>query len=91
MFEFNNSCLSSKRKLEINLSNLKNNIKEVKNIILDDVEIIAVLKASAYGNGAEILLNTIKNEGINNFAVAIPQEGEKLRKFWPKRWRFCCR
>jgi len=67
-------------RLEINLSNLKHNIKEVKNIISDKTEIIAVLKASAYGNGAEILLNTFKNEGINNFAVAIPDEGEKLRK-----------
>lgn len=67
-------------RLEINLSNLKYNIKEVKNIIGSNVDIIAVLKASAYGNGAEILLNTFKNEGINNFAVAIPEEGEKLRK-----------
>lgn len=67
-------------RLEINLSNLKYNIKEVQNIIGNDVDIIAVLKASAYGNGAEILLNTFKNEGINNFAVAIPEEGEKLRK-----------
>ena len=53
-------------RLEINLSNLKYNIKEVKNIIGSNVDIIAVLKASAYGNGAEILLNTFKNEGINN-------------------------
>jgi len=67
-------------RLEINLSNLKHNIIEVQNIVSDNVEIIAVLKASAYGNGAEILLNTFKNEGINNFAVAIPEEGEKLRK-----------
>jgi len=67
-------------RLEINLSNLKYNIKEIKNIISSNVEIIAVLKASAYGNGAEILLNTLKKEGINNFAVAIPEEGEKLRK-----------
>jgi alanine racemase len=67
-------------RLEINLSNLKYNINQIKNIISDKTDIIAVLKASAYGNGAEILLNTFKNEGINNFAVAIPEEGEKLRK-----------
>lgn len=67
-------------RLEISLSNLKHNINEIKNIISNNVEIIAVLKASAYGNGAEILLNTFKNNGINNFAVAIPEEGEKLRK-----------
>ena len=67
-------------RLEINLSNLKYNINQIKNIISDKTDIIAVLKASAYGNGAEILLNTFKNEGITNFAVAIPEEGEKLRK-----------
>lgn len=67
-------------RLEINLSNLKHNIKAVKSIVSNNVEIIAVLKASAYGNGAETLLNTLKSEGINNFAVAIPEEGEKLRK-----------
>lgn len=67
-------------RLEINLSNLKHNITEIKKVISKSTEIIAVLKASAYGNGAEILLNTFKKEGINNFAVAIPEEGEKLRK-----------
>lgn len=67
-------------RLEINLSNLRHNIKEVKHIVSSKTEIIAVLKASAYGNGAETLLNTFKNEGVSNFAVAIPGEGEKLRK-----------
>ena len=67
-------------RLEINLSNLRHNINQIKTIISNTTEIIAVLKASAYGNGAEILLNTFKSEGINNFAVAIPDEGEKLRK-----------
>lgn len=67
-------------RLEIKLSNLKHNIEAIKNIIFNNAEIIAVLKASAYGNGAEILLNTFKDERINNFAVAIPDEGEKLRK-----------
>jgi len=67
-------------RLEINLSNLKYNINQIKNIISEKTDIIAVLKASAYGNGAEILLNTFKDEGINNFAVAIPSEGEKLRE-----------
>lgn len=67
-------------RLEINLLNLKHNINEIQKNISNDTEIIAVLKASAYGNGAEELIYTFKNSGINNFAVAIPQEGEKLRK-----------
>ena len=67
-------------RLEINLSNLKNNILEIKSKLDKNIQIIAVLKAAAYGNGAEKLLNTLKAEGINDFAVAIPNEGEKLRK-----------
>ena len=67
-------------RLEINLSNLKNNILEIKSKLDKNIQIIAVLKAAAYGNGAEKLLNTLKAEGINNFAVAIPNEGERLRK-----------
>ena len=67
-------------RLEINLNNLKHNIIEIKNKLSKNIEIIAVLKASAYGNGADKLLDTLKDEGVNNFAVAIPEEGEELRR-----------
>lgn len=67
-------------RLEINLLNLKHNIGEIRKNISNDTKIIAVLKASAYGNGAEELIDTFKSVGVNNFAVAVPHEGEALRK-----------
>lgn len=67
-------------RLEISLNNLKHNIIEIRNKLSKNIEIIAVLKASAYGNGADKLLDTLKDGGIKNFAVAISKEGEELRR-----------
>ena len=38
--------------LEINLSNLKNNIESIRNIITDNTDIISVVKANSYGLGS---------------------------------------
>jgi alanine racemase len=67
-------------RMEINLSNLTYNIRQIKSKLDNGAQIMAVIKASAYGAGADRLMDTLKKEGISNFAVAIPEEGRKLRQ-----------
>ena len=64
---------------EINTSNLKHNLDLIKKANASDCEIIAVVKANAYGHGDIAVCNTIKDD-ISYFAVAEFNEAERLRK-----------
>ena len=66
--------------IELNMSNLENNINEFKSIIPKTTEIMAVVKANAYGHGAISISKFLNSIGITNFAVATLQEGIELRK-----------
>lgn len=66
--------------IELNMSNLENNINEFKSIIPKTTEIMAVVKANAYGHGAIPISKFLNSIGITNFAVATLQEGIELRK-----------
>ena len=65
--------------LEINLSNLKNNIESIKSIISDKLDIICVVKANAYGLGSVGISKYLSSIGIKYFAVATIDEALELR------------
>ncbi|HOA79852.1 MAG TPA: alanine racemase [Defluviitaleaceae bacterium] len=65
---------------EINLDAILNNIKEIQKNILKDTEIMAVVKADAYGHGAIEVSRLLIENGVQRLAVAILDEGKQLRK-----------
>ena len=65
--------------LEVNLSNIKNNIECIRSIIDDKMDIICVVKANAYGLGSINISNYLESIGIKYFAVASLQEALDLR------------
>ena len=65
--------------LEVNLSYLKNNIDNIRAAITDKMDIIAVLKANAYGFGSINIANYLETINIKHFAVATLQEALDLR------------
>ena len=65
--------------LEVNLSNLKNNIESIRSIITDKMDIICVVKANAYGFGSVTIANYLESIGIKYFAVSALQEALDLR------------
>ncbi len=66
--------------VEINISNLENNIKEVKKNCPPDTKLLGVVKADAYGHGAIMLAPVILNCGIDMLGVASIDEGVDLRQ-----------
>jgi alanine racemase len=64
---------------EINLDNLKNNMREVRRITKSK-EIIAVIKADGYGHGALEIAPTLLENGATRIAVAVVTEAVELRK-----------
>lgn len=65
-------------KAVINLKNIVYNAKAIKKRLPKNVKFCAVVKADAYGHGAEKVANTIYNI-VDCFAVATVDEGVKLR------------
>lgn len=65
--------------VEINISNLENNIKEIRKNIPQGIKLLGVVKADAYGHGAIMLAPTILASGIDMLGVASIDEGVDLR------------
>ena len=63
---------------EIDLSAISNNIKAIKNKI-NSAQIMAVVKADAYGHGALKVSQTALNSGATYLGVGIIEEGIALR------------
>jgi alanine racemase len=64
----------------IDLENLRNNYKIVKTFIGDDVKVMGIIKANAYGHGMLTVAKQLIKLGVNYFGVAFLEEGIFLRE-----------
>jgi alanine racemase len=64
---------------EIDLDALAANFHIVKEWVGPDVNVMAVVKANAYGHGAVECARLLEKEGAAWFGVALPEEGIELR------------
>src|SRR5918997_1019185 len=64
---------------EIDLDALAANFHEVRRLVGNEVKVMAVVKADAYGHGAVACARRLAAEGADWFAVALPEEGIALR------------
>lgn len=65
---------------EIDLSALRHNAQALRALLPGDCELMAVLKADAYGHGAVRTARRLRRTGVRAFAVACLAEGIALRK-----------
>ena len=68
-----------KAKLHISSENLRYNIEKIKEKI-DNKDIIAMVKANAYGAGDKEIVKVLDNLGINNYGVANIEEALRVRE-----------
>jgi alanine racemase len=66
--------------VEIDLDAIRHNLTEIRRQIGPMVEIMAVVKAEAYGHGAIQVAKTALQAGANRLGVALPEEGIALRE-----------
>lgn len=64
---------------EIHYENLKYNVEALQNLLPQNCQFMAVVKANAYGHGAVLIASYLNRLGIRAFAVATVQEGIELR------------
>ena len=65
--------------VEINLEHLAQNIVAIKDGIPKNKKMMAIVKADAYGHGAQMLAKTMLASGVDMFGVSSVDEGLDLR------------
>lgn len=66
--------------VEINLENLAHNIREIKKGIPQNKKFLGIVKADAYGHGAQMIAKTMLASGVDWFGVSSIDEGLDLRE-----------
>ncbi|BAU66340.1 alanine racemase [Stanieria sp. NIES-3757] len=66
--------------VEIDLKALAHNVRQIKQILAPATELMAVVKADAYGHGAVTVAQTALNHGASALAIATLGEGIELRQ-----------
>lgn len=66
--------------IEVNVENLRHNVETLRQAMQPGCELMAVVKAQAYGHGAVLTASHLNKMGVRTFAVATVEEGIELRK-----------
>lgn len=66
--------------IEVNIENLLHNVEILRKVMRSGCELMAVVKAQAYGHGAVLIASHLNQMGVSAFAVATVEEGIALRK-----------
>lgn len=66
--------------LEVNLDSLIHNYNYYRSLIRPETGLVAMVKADAYGAGAVEVAKTLQSQGADYLAVAVVEEGMKLRE-----------
>ncbi|MGH9753492.1 MAG: alanine racemase, partial [Blastocatellia bacterium] len=74
---------------EISLSALKHNYLTIRNHLTAPAQLMAVVKANAYGHGAVECARALEAAGADWFGVALVEEGIELRRAGIARPIFC--
>lgn len=69
---------------EIDLNNLAFNVQQIRGLVGKNVKIMAVVKSNAYGMGITGVIDTLFEQGIDMFGVAILDEALLIRRRQPK-------
>lgn len=66
--------------VEIDLHSIKSNLETVKSIVEENVSVLAIVKADAYGHGAVTVSKTLIKSGVEKLGVATLEEAMELRE-----------
>ena len=75
--------------LEVNTAALVHNLEVARSLLRPGTELIAVLKADAYGLGIRPVGQLLWKHGVTHFAVACLEEAFELREALPQAWILC--
>jgi alanine racemase len=71
---------SHQTELRVDLTALSKNLQHYKTFLSPETKIICMIKACGYGAGAVEVAKTLQQQGVDYLAVAVADEGVKLRE-----------
>lgn len=74
------SFSSGRAWIELDKGNLRQNVHTLTELLPHDCELMAAVKANAYGHGAALISKELNRLGIMSFCVATVSEGIELRR-----------
>lgn len=66
--------------IDVNLQAVTQNVMAIQKFVGPQTDVMAIVKANAYGHGLIPTAQAALNGGANALGVALPQEGEQLRQ-----------
>jgi alanine racemase len=72
-------------RVEIDLAALRHNLREIQRTVGADCDVMAVVKADAYGHGVSHVAPILAGAGADLFGVALVEEGVELRRLGIKQ------
>ena len=66
--------------VEVDLTALRQNARAFQDVLARGTQLMAVVKADAYGHGAVACAETLQRAGVQQLAVATVEEGKELRE-----------
>lgn len=66
--------------LEVDLDAMRHNLDHYRTLVGEGVKLMAMVKASGYGNGNFEVADMLDRQGVNYLAVAFADEGVRLRE-----------
>ncbi len=66
--------------MRVDLSAIRHNLRQIRQLIPPTTGIMAVIKADAYGHGVAPVAKTLENEGVNCFCIAHVDKAKPLRE-----------
>ena len=75
--------------LEVDAAAVAHNLRLARSLLKPGAELIAVLKANAYGLGLSPIARLLWEQGVRRFAVACLEEAFLLREALPDAWILC--
>ncbi len=72
--------MSGRAWIELNMGNLRRNIRILQSRLPKGCRLMPAVKANAYGHGMELILQECRRVGIEDFCVATAEEGAQARR-----------
>ena len=66
--------------VEVNVAAIAHNVRQIQSLLKPSTELMAIVKADAYGHGATIVAQTVLQAGAQWLGVATLLEGIELRQ-----------
>lgn len=80
MYSKYDRCRTGRAWIELNMGNLRHNVRQFQRVLKGECALMPAIKANAYGHGAGLVGRALSDMGIQDYCVASVSEAVELRE-----------